>query len=310
MGVFYPFDGFVLTAAHVIEPGQPLHVQLSSGPVYEAQLIRWDKKRDVALLRANGTQFKQCLPLRRDEISVGEEIYAIGSPLSRELSFSLTRGIVSGFRTIEGVPLVQTDASVNPGNSGGPLVDKKGRLLAVVDFKITGQVVQGLAFAVTLPAAINALHLHAAANSDVALSVPLAVSPAASKSPTPGVDDIDDPAQPGDYASAEEAQRPSATASTMRVIGGTAFSLGLVGVGTSWLIYEAGKTNMSRGTFNSLLTVNNVSGAAVGVGAGTYAVSFLIPGRNSKPKRTTGSQRPARFYAGIGPGSILIGGDL
>ena len=302
-------DGFVLTAAHVIEPGAPLHVQLSSGPIYEAQLIRRDLKRDVALVQAKGTTFKQCLPLRQDAINVGEEVYAIGSPLSKELSFSLTRGIVSGFRTIDGVPLVQTDASVNPGNSGGPLVDKKGRLLAVVDFKITGQVVQGLAFAVSVPAALEALHLHGATSSDASLSVPLVLAPTQAKVQT-AEDDVDDPAQPGDYP-VTEVHHTSGTATTLRVIGGVSVTLGLVGVGTSWMVYEVGKTNMRRSTFDALLTMNNISWAAVGVGAGLFAVSYMIPSGNShKPAPAKEKKSVARVYAGVGPGSILVGGEL
>jgi serine protease Do len=300
-------DGFVLTAAHVIEPGAPLHVQLSSGPIYEAQLIRRDLKRDVALVQAKGTTFKQCLPLRQDAINVGEEVYAIGSPLSKELSFSLTRGIVSGFRTIDGVPLVQTDASVNPGNSGGPLVDKKGRLLAVVDFKITGQVVQGLAFAVTVPAALEALHLHGATSSDASLSVPLVLAPTQAKVQT-AVDDVDDPAQPGDYSVAE-VHHTSGTASAFRTVGVLSMSLGLVGVTTSWMVYEVGKSSMNRSTFDTLLTTNSISWAAVGVGAGLFAVSYMIPSGNS-PKPAKEKKSVARVYAGVGPGSILVGGEL
>jgi serine protease Do len=299
-------DGFILTAAHVVEPGAPLHVQLSSGPVMEAILIRRDSQHDVALLQVKGTSFKQCLPLRQEPINVGEEVYAIGSPLSKELSFSLTRGIVSGFRMIEGVPLVQTDASVNPGNSGGPLIDKKGRLIAIVDFKISSQVVQGLAFAVTAQAALEGLHLHSAESSDAALSTPLLSEPSRPKNES--VDDVDDVSQPGD-APEEVTHGTSSTPSTLRAIGGITASLGLVGVGTSWLMYEVGKGNMKRSEFNTYLTVNNLSWVAVGLGAGTFTLSYLIgDGRGSKRKHE--KKHAARIYGGIGLGSVVVGGEL
>ncbi len=299
-------DGFVITAAHVVEPGAPLHVQLSSGPVMEAVLIRRDPQHDVALLQVKGASFKQCLPLRQDPINVGEEVYAIGSPLSKELSFSLTRGIVSGFRMIEGVPLVQTDASVNPGNSGGPLVDKKGRLIAIVDFKISSQVVQGLAFAVTAQAALEGLHLHGADSSDATLSTPLLSEPLKPKNET--VVDDDDPAQPGD-APEEVSHGTSGAPTTLRAIGGITATLGLVGVGTSWLMYEVGKDNMRRSAFNTYLTINNISWVAVGLGVGTFTLSYLI-GDGSGSKRKHTKKPVARIYGGVGPGSIVVGGEL
>ena len=298
-------DGFVLTAAHVLEPGAPLHVQLASGPVMDAYLVRRDLGADVALLRIKGGPFNQCLAERQETIDVGEEVYAIGSPLSKELSFSLTRGIVSGFRTVDGVPLVQTDASVNPGNSGGPLVDKRGRLIAVVDFKITHRAVQGLAFAVTAQAAMEALHIRGGSSSDAALSVPLEAR--ITKQPT-AVDDTDDPAQAGDVPETVHGPKSGAPA-TLRAIGGVTASLGLIGVGTSWLAYEASKDSMKRSDFNTYLTINSVSWAAVGLGVGTFTFSYLL-GDGSGGKRRHTNKRTSRVYGVLGPASIVIGGDL
>ena len=79
--------------------------------------------------------------------------------LGKELSFSVTRGIVSGYRTIGGFRLVQTDASVNPGNSGGPLVDDKGRFVGVVSWKAVGADVEGIAFAIPTSPALGSLSL-------------------------------------------------------------------------------------------------------------------------------------------------------
>jgi len=107
-------------------------------------VIRIDAEQDVALLRADWRQPSSCLPTRSEAAELGEEVYAIGAPFDRKLSFSLTCGIVSGMRELKGTRLVQTDASVNAGNSGGPLVDDKGRLVAVVRSKLAGFGVEGV----------------------------------------------------------------------------------------------------------------------------------------------------------------------
>ncbi len=299
-------DGFVLTANHVVTAGVPLHVTLSSGAILEATVVRRDLKHDVALLQVKANFATNCLTLRHDPVGVGEEVYAIGSPLSKDLAFSLTRGIVSGFRSIEGVALIQTDASVNPGNSGGPLVDHQGRLVAVVDFKIAGRVVQGLAFGVTGPEALEALGLHSAPATDDILLKPTPDTPAVATEVA--VDDVDDPPVAGEGPFAAS-RGPSHTASALRTFGVITASVGLVGVGTSWLLYEAEKSNMQRGTFNTYLTINSISWAAVAVGTGSYVVSFLL--RDPSSARRSSSNVPVtRVYAGIGPTSIVVGGEL
>ncbi len=120
-------DGFVATAAHVV-PGASATVKLRDGREFPATVIRSDRRIDIALLRLampEGATLP-CLPSKLEPVSVGSDIYAIGSPASRDLSFSLARGIVSGVRLLDGVQYLQTDAAVNRGNSGGPLVTASG----------------------------------------------------------------------------------------------------------------------------------------------------------------------------------------
>jgi hypothetical protein len=95
----------------------------------------------------------------------------------------------------------------------------------------------------------------------------------------------------------------------MQAIGGTAIALGLTGVGTTWLIYEVGKSDMRQSTFNSLTTYNTISWVTAGLGAGMVGLSFLVgDGSSSKLKHT---KRPvARVYGGIGPASLFVGGEL
>lgn len=151
-------DGFVVTAAHVV-PESSATVKLRDGREFPATVIRVDRRIDIALLRLGlpeGTVMP-CLPVKLDPIAVGADVYAIGSPASRDLSFSLARGIVSGVRLLQGVQYLQTDAAVSPGNSGGPLVTGSGQAAAIVSFKLVASSVEGIAFGVPLGAGLNAL---------------------------------------------------------------------------------------------------------------------------------------------------------
>jgi S1-C subfamily serine protease len=187
-------DGLILTAAHVVRDADVITVQFRGGEQAEARLVRINTHSDVALLKAETTSETACVPLRTDAMRVGDEVYAIGSPLSKELSFTLTRGIVSADREIEGVKLLQTDASVNPGNSGGPLLDKQGRWAALVSWKVVGRGVQGIAFGVPTQTTIQALGLTASDQTEQVLTRQMAHTAAASGND--GVEDTPDPVIP------------------------------------------------------------------------------------------------------------------
>lgn len=151
-------DGFIVTAAHVV-PESSATIKMHDGREYPATVIRVDRRIDIALLRLalpEGTTLP-CLPIKLEPMGVGADVYAIGSPASRDLSFSLARGIVSGVRLLSGVQYLQTDAAVSSGNSGGPLVTAAGQAAAIVSFKLVGASVEGIAFGVPLGAGLNAL---------------------------------------------------------------------------------------------------------------------------------------------------------
>jgi hypothetical protein len=113
----------------------------------------------MALLRTVTRQNRGCMALRTEMPQSGTEVYAVGAPASLALAFSLTRGIVSGYPVIDGRPLLQTDAPVNPGNSGGPITDSDGAALGVVSFKLVSTKVEGIAFAIPTARALTALGL-------------------------------------------------------------------------------------------------------------------------------------------------------
>ena len=92
------------------------------------------------------------------ELEMADDIYAIGTPKMEDLSQTISRGIVSGFRSQEnGTRLIQTDASVNAGNSGGALVDAKGKLVGIVNAKLVGVGIEGVAFAIPVATMNSAL---------------------------------------------------------------------------------------------------------------------------------------------------------
>ncbi|MDH5306441.1 MAG: S1C family serine protease [Myxococcales bacterium] len=145
-GVIVSDDGYVLTAAHVAPEGSQPVVQLASGSAFEATVERADWSGDVALLKIPGRGHRCLRPSEASLPSIGSEIYAIGSPGGERFPRSVTRGIVSAHRDDRGRLLIQTDASINHGNSGGPLVDSSGRVLGIVTSKTFDLGMEGVAF--------------------------------------------------------------------------------------------------------------------------------------------------------------------
>ena len=135
-GVIISKDGYLLTNRHVIENAQQIEVVLNDGTAYPAELVGEEAQIDLAVLRIKGgpsTGFHHLEPGDSDRLRVGEFVMALGSPFS--LSSSVTLGIVSQKgRAIGALPyedFIQTDAAVNRGNSGGPLVDMDGKLVGI-----------------------------------------------------------------------------------------------------------------------------------------------------------------------------------
>jgi serine protease Do len=124
-------DGFVLTNAHVVEGATEVYVTLTDKREFKAKIIGADDRTDVALVKIDATN----LPVLRigdaNRLRVGEWVVAIGSPFG--LENSVTAGIVSAKQRETGsdVPLIQTDVAVNPGNSGGPLINIRGEAVGI-----------------------------------------------------------------------------------------------------------------------------------------------------------------------------------
>lgn len=137
-GIVLSADGLVLTNAHVVDGASTISVRLADGSRHRASLVGSSPEEDLALVRADDAGPLPAVALAADaEVAVGDEVVAIGNALDLGGPPSVTRGIVSALgRTVDtddGVlaGLIQTDAAVNPGNSGGPLVNAAGEVIGI-----------------------------------------------------------------------------------------------------------------------------------------------------------------------------------
>ncbi len=156
-GVIYSKDGYIITNNHVIDGANKIDVTLRNGKVYEAEIIGTDAKTDLAVIKINGENLKAAKLGDSTQLVVGETVLAIGNPLG-QLGGTVTNGIISALDReidIEGekMTLLQTNASVNPGNSGGGLFDYSGNLIGIVNAKSSGSGIEGLGFAIPISTA-------------------------------------------------------------------------------------------------------------------------------------------------------------
>ena len=132
-------DGVILTNYHVIAEGSSAVVKLPDGAFYVVdRVLAFDKARDVAVIKAHGSNFRTLTLGNSDRLQVGEEVVAIGSPLSLESTVS--NGIVSGIRTVqvEGGKFLQVTAPISPGSSGGPLFNMAGEVVGITTLNLKG----------------------------------------------------------------------------------------------------------------------------------------------------------------------------
>ncbi len=151
-GVIISADGFIATNHHVIEGATKITVNLRNGDSYEATLWGYDIKNDLAVVKIEAQGLQAAIFGNSDNLVVAEEVLAIGNPLG-ELGGSVSRGIISALSrevTVENqtMTLLQTDASVNPGNSGGGLFNASGELIGIVNAKSSGEGIEGIGFAI------------------------------------------------------------------------------------------------------------------------------------------------------------------
>ncbi|MFQ6012762.1 MAG: S1C family serine protease, partial [Thermoplasmata archaeon] len=136
-GVVMDAQGHILTNYHVVQGADGVLVSLSNGTIVGGRLLGGDEETDIAVVKVDGEKLPPAEFGDSDALKVGQPVLAIGNPLGLAGGPAVTSGVVSSLRRSlqvgngNGLKMIQTDAAVNPGNSGGPLVDLEGKVIAV-----------------------------------------------------------------------------------------------------------------------------------------------------------------------------------
>lgn len=134
-GFMISTDGVMLTNSHVVGAAKYVKVRWSDGIESVGEVIRSDRGRDVALIKTD-PRARTPIPVRTSRLEVGENVWAVGTPVDPKLQSTVTKGVTSAIRVIGGFSYIQSDVNVIGGNSGGPLLDDK--------FQVVGLTVSGL----------------------------------------------------------------------------------------------------------------------------------------------------------------------
>lgn len=153
-GVIISDDGYIITNNHVIDGANSVKVRLRDGSEFDATIVGSDSNNDIALLKIEASGLSEVTFGDSSELAVGDYVVAIGNPLG-ELGGTVTDGIISALArevTIDDttMTLLQTNAQVNPGNSGGGLFNANGELVGIVNAKKSSTEVEGIAFAIPI----------------------------------------------------------------------------------------------------------------------------------------------------------------
>lgn len=150
-GVIYKSNGYIITNAHVVEDITNLTVILYDGTALPGEVLFSDETSDLAIVKVNKIGLRPITMGNYDEVVSGRTVIAIGSPLSLSMRNTVTRGIISG----KDVPFsdryykfIQTDAAINGGNSGGPLLNTRGELVGINSNGYVGIGIESLSFAI------------------------------------------------------------------------------------------------------------------------------------------------------------------
>ena len=168
-GFVYKKDGnnaFILTNNHVISGASKITVTFINGKEVEATLVGSDEFTDAAVLKVDADSVVAVAELgKSDEAEIGDTVFTVGAPLGKEYMGTITKGIVSGTNRMVNVKLdsgsyimetIQTDATINSGNSGGPLCNILGQVIGITSSKLIGDGVEGMGFSIPIET-VNAI---------------------------------------------------------------------------------------------------------------------------------------------------------
>lgn len=170
-GFVYKTEGkssYIITNHHVIDGATSIKVKFTNDTIENVELVASDKYADIAVLKIDKDKIIAVAELGSTEKArLGDTVFTIGGPLSDEYSWTVTRGIVSGKDRLVEVSVsntqsadwvmsvIQTDASINSGNSGGPLANANGEVIGVTNMKLVSSGVEGMGFAIPIEDAVN-----------------------------------------------------------------------------------------------------------------------------------------------------------
>lgn len=138
-GFLISSDGYLLTNHHVVGEAKYVKIRWPDRSEAVGEVVRSDRRRDIALVKVDAAG-RTPLVLRAGAATLGEAVYAVGTPIDQKFQGTVTKGIVSANRTYDGLSYIQSDVTVNGGNSGGPLLDEGGAVLGVT---VWGIVING-----------------------------------------------------------------------------------------------------------------------------------------------------------------------
>lgn len=152
--------GYILTNYHVIEDGNKFLITFTDGSEHEAEYVNGDEYYDIAVLKTPIENIKKLATLGdSSSLELGDSVFTVGAPLGKEYMGTVTKGIVSGINRMVSVDLssgtylmevIQTDASINNGNSGGAICNIKGEVIGITSSKLVGSGVEGMGFAIPI----------------------------------------------------------------------------------------------------------------------------------------------------------------
>ena len=154
-GVIFRSDGYIVTNNHVIDGAKEIIVSLSDGRSVKGKLVGKDEFTDLAVVKVDEKDLPTAVFGNSDAVVVGEPAIAIGNPLGLEFQGSVTVGVISALnRTLDlsdkRVKLLQTDAAISPGNSGGALVNADGEVIGINSAKVAAAAVEGIGFSIPI----------------------------------------------------------------------------------------------------------------------------------------------------------------
>ena len=155
-GIVFTEDGYIITNTHIISGCDGARAAFPDGKVYDLSLVGSDTASDISVLKMEGRGFPYAVFGASDSLRVGDQVVAIGNPLGEAYSGTMTDGIISAInRSVSNnghsMTLLQTNAALNEGNSGGPLINRCGQVIGITNMKIMSvytSTVEGIGFAI------------------------------------------------------------------------------------------------------------------------------------------------------------------